>query len=83
MFAMFPLGGVGIIMLLLFFIPFGLLLTAFWIWMLVDAAKNKGLEQNEKIIWIIVIALLHWLGAIVYFFAGRPKQNTAARTQTN
>ncbi len=61
----------------LFFVPFGLLLTAFWIWMLVDAARNQGLDQNERVVWIIVIALLHLLGAIIYFCVGRPKRNLA------
>ena len=77
MFAMFFLGGFEIL-LLLFLLPLGLLSMAFWIWMLVDAARNKGLDQNERVIWIIVIALLHWLGALVYLIFGRPKQNLVA-----
>jgi hypothetical protein len=67
------LGGIGILFAL-FFIPLGLLSTAFWIWMLVDAAQNRGLDQNERIVWVIVVALLHFLGAVIYFFAGRPKR---------
>lgn len=77
MFAMFSLG-VGEIFLLLFFLPVGLLFTAFWIWMLIDAAQNKGLDQNERVVWIIVIAVLHWLGALIYLIFGRPKRNLAA-----
>jgi hypothetical protein len=75
MFAMF-LGGFEILFLL-FFLPLGLLSTAFWIWMLVDAAKNPGLNQDERIVWIIVVALLHWLGGVIYFFFGRPKRGLA------
>lgn len=77
MFAMFFLG-VGEIFLLLFFLPLGLLLTAFWIWMLIDAAQNKGLDQNERVVWIIVIAVLHWVGALIYLIFGRPKRNVVA-----
>ena len=70
----FLLGGLEIV-LALFFIPLGLLFMAFWIWMLVDAAKNKGLDQSERVVWIVVIVLTHLLGAIVYLCFGRPKRN--------
>ncbi len=73
MFAML-FGGFELLFLLFFFLPLGLLFTAFWIWMLVDAAKNPGLDQNERIVWVIVVALLHWVGGAVYFFFGRPKR---------
>ena len=73
MFAML-FGGLEVLFFL-FFIPLGLLFSAFWIWMLVDAAKNKRLDQTERIVWILVIALLHLLGAIVYLAFGRPKRN--------
>jgi hypothetical protein len=76
MFAMF-FGGLEIL-LLLFFLPLGLMSLAFWIWMLVDTAQNRGLDQNERVVWIIVVALLHLLGAIIYFFVGRPKRKLAA-----
>jgi hypothetical protein len=76
MFAML-LGGLGVLFAL-FFLPLGLLSLVFWIWMLVDAAKNPGLDQSERVVWIIVVALLHVLGAIIYFIFGRPKRKLAA-----
>lgn len=76
MFAIFLLGGLEILFLL-FFIPLGLALTAFWIWMLIDAAQNRGLDQNERVVWIIVVALLHWLGALLYLIFARSKRNLA------
>ncbi len=75
MFAML-FGGLEIL-LLLSLLPLGLLGTVFWIWMLVDAARNRGLDQNERLVWIVVVAVLHLLGAIIYFFAGRPKRKLA------
>jgi hypothetical protein len=60
-------------LIFLFIIPFGLAFLAFWIWMLVDAAQNKGLSDGERTAWVIIIALVHLLGAIIYFFVGRPK----------
>jgi hypothetical protein len=81
MFGMFFLGGLELL-LVLFLLPLGLLSLAFWIWMLVDAAQNRGLSQDEKIIWIIVVALLHFLGALIYFFFGRPKRKLVAPIYT-
>ncbi len=77
MFGVFLLGGMEILFIL-FCIPLGLALMAFWIWMLIDAAQNRGLDQNEKIVWIVVIALLHWLGALLYLIIARPKRNLVA-----
>jgi len=45
--------------------------VAFWIWMIVDAAKRTFKNDAEKIIWIIVIVLANWLGALVYFIVVR------------
>jgi hypothetical protein len=73
MIAMFNIGGTEIL-LLLFLIP---LAMAFWIWMLVHAIRNKGLSDSERIAWVLVIALVHFLGALIYFFAGRQKARVA------
>ena len=51
----------------------GLLIFAFWIWMLVHAITNKGLSDTEKIIWVLVVIFLHFLGALIYFFLGKPR----------
>jgi len=51
----------------------GLLVFAFWIWMLIHAITNKGLNDTEKIIWVLVVIFLHFLGAIIYFIFGKPK----------
>ena len=55
-----------------------LVLFAFWVWMLVDCLKNDGLVGNEKIIWVLVIIFTHFLGAVIYFFVGRPKRAPTA-----
>jgi len=50
-----------------------LLLFVFWIWMLIHAITNKGLTDTEKTIWVLVVIFLLFLGALLYFFLGRPK----------
>lgn len=69
------LGGGEIILILavLVMLPLAVASFAFWIWMLVHAAQNKGLSEGEKIAWVLIIALVHFLGALLYFFIGRPK----------
>ena len=68
-------AGAGIIGLLLLLVVavVGLACFAFWLWMLIHAIKNKGLTDTEKIMWVLVILFLHVLGALIYFFIGRPK----------
>lgn len=61
------------ILFLLFFIALGVLAFVFWIWMLIDAIQNPGLSSTEKIVWVLVIVFLHFLGALIYFFVGRQK----------
>jgi len=60
----------------LFFIPIGLALLAFWIWMLVSAIQNRGLTEGEKIGWVLAIVFLHALGALLYLLIGHPKRHT-------
>lgn len=61
------------LLLLLLIIPIALAMFAFWIWMLVHAIQNKGLTDGEKVGWVLAIALVHFIGALLYFFIGRPK----------
>jgi hypothetical protein len=54
-------------------IAIGVLACVFWIWMLIHAIQNKGLNDGERIVWVLVVLFLHFLGALIYFFVGRPK----------
>jgi len=64
---------IGLLFVLAFF-AIGIGGTVFWIWMLVDCAKNEPREGNDRIVWVIVIALTHLLGATIYYFARRPER---------
>lgn len=63
-------GIIGLF-LLLCAIAFGILAFIFWILMLVNAITNSRLSGTEKIVWVLVIIFLHFLGALIYFFVGR------------
>jgi hypothetical protein len=75
MLGLFMLGGgeIVLILMLLFLVPLGLAAFAFWIWMLIDAIKNQRLTDGQKIAWVLVILFLHFLGALIYFLAGRSR----------
>ena len=72
MFAGIVAAGLGLVFLI-FIWGLAALAFVFWIWMLVHAITNKGLSDVEKIVWVLVVLFLHFLGALIYFFVGRPK----------
>lgn len=63
--------------MVMFLLPFvGLLLFAFWVWMLVSALKNEPAGE-DRIVWILVIILTGPIGALIYAFMryrSRPRQ---------
>ena len=44
----------------------GIVLFVFWIWMIIDCAKRKFRNNIEKIVWILVIIFVNWVGALAY-----------------
>jgi hypothetical protein len=52
----------------------GVLGTVFWIWMLVDCATKEPDIGNQKIVWVVIIALTHLIGATIYYFVRRPQR---------
>lgn len=63
----------------LLIISASLLSTAFWIWMLMDCIRRISGGDNRQMGWLIVVALTHGIGALVYFCFGR---RSAATTQS-
>ena len=59
--------GIGFFVFIMVFV---VAILAFWIWMLVDCVQREfsPQEQNSKIVWILVIVLAGWIGALIYFF---------------
>ena len=57
-----------------------------WIWMLVDAVQvpdDRFFKTGTKITWILVVALAGGIGALIYYFAGRPTPETRAWIKAN
>jgi hypothetical protein len=74
------IAGFGVLLVIMLLAGISLALTAFWIWMLVDAIQNKGITDGEKIGWVLAIAFFHFIGSLLYLFIGRPKRNTPLTT---
>jgi hypothetical protein len=71
------IGGLFGLMALLLGAALSLAGFAFWLWMLIHAITNKGLADGEKIVWVLVIIFLPFIGSLIYFFVGRPKGHSA------
>ncbi len=67
-------GSVCLIPFLIYFGIYGaicgavLVFIAFWLWMLVDCLKREFKKSDEKVIWILVILLAQFIGAVIYYF---------------
>ncbi len=55
--------GLGFVELLIVGIILGLF--AFWVWMIIDCV-TKETDQNQKIVWVIILALIGFIGAPLY-----------------
>ncbi|GCE45783.1 phospholipase D-like protein [Thermosporothrix hazakensis] len=69
----------GLVMFLFFLLVFAviailsILLVVFWIWMLVDCLKNRGISDTMKLLWVVLMILFSPIASFVYFFTDRKK----------
>jgi hypothetical protein len=60
------------------FIMFWLVIVAgmmiLWIWTLIDCINNEPSEGNDKVVWVVVIAAMNWIGALIYLIVRRPQR---------
>ena len=59
------------------FLLIGIAVFVFWLRTLIDCLNNETPENNTKLIWILVIVLLGWLGALIYILVRRPQRKAA------
>lgn len=65
-------GGIlaGVFVIWGIMVVVGIFLFVFWILMLVDVFKRTNWKQeSDKTLWIILVIILGYLGAIIYYFA--------------
>ena len=57
----------------IFWFIFGIGGFILFLWALIDVIRREFPNQNEKILWIVLIILIGWLGPILYLAMGRKK----------
>ena len=58
---------------------FSLAAVALWVWMIIDCANH---QVEDKPMWLLVVILGNWIGALVYYFVCRKKRLAAASAKT-
>ena len=62
-----------------FFLVIGLLSIAglvLWIWALIDCVQvpdDSRYQSGNKLVWVLIIVFLNWIGAVLYLVIGRPR----------
>ncbi len=51
-----------------------LLLLVFCIAMAIDCFRNSRWQGSAKVLWLLFIFFVPWIGALTYFFLGRPQR---------
>ena len=62
--------GVSELIIIVFFI---IAPAALIVWAIVDLFKRNSSSDTNKLIWVLIIVFVPFLGAIVYLAAGRRK----------
>jgi hypothetical protein len=70
------------VLLVLLVAVLALAATAFWIWMLVDVLRRPDQQfaaaGQNKVLWVLVVAFGHLLGALIYLFVARQELDRVA-----
>lgn len=48
---------------------------------LIDILKSE-FKGNDKLIWVLVVLLLNFFGAVIYFFIGRKQKTQTTKVHT-
>ena len=52
-----------------------LILSVVWVIALVNLCSRRDIDVHSKISWVVIVVVLHFIGAIIYFIWG-PKSET-------
>ena len=61
-------------LVILMFLAIGLGGLILWIWTLIDCITNESDQGNDRIVWVVVIAVAQLIGAMIYLVVRRPKR---------
>jgi uncharacterized membrane protein len=60
------LGGSEIMLVLVL----GIIPLIAWIWTLIKIIRSDFKNPNDKLMWVIIVCILGFIGAIIYFIWG-------------
>ena len=63
-------GGFAVSRLPAGFAVIAIVMAVFWLWMLVDAIASP-MDSGTKVLWVLLIVFLGFLGALAYAVMGR------------
>jgi hypothetical protein len=66
--------GMGELMVLMMILLIAAVGLGFWIWALVDCVTKEPPQGNDRLMWILIIALAGWIGALIYVLVRRPQR---------
>jgi hypothetical protein len=66
--------GTGLTLIHILLLGVLALFMAFWIWALIDCATKETDEGNTKVVWVGIILVASWIGALIYLFVRRPQR---------
>ncbi len=73
--------GIGILIIWGIMMIVGIFLFVFWILMLIDTFKRTNWKQeSDKTLWIILVIVLGYIGAIIYYFAVKRPLDKGGKT---
>lgn len=52
----------------------GLLCTLFWIWCIIDIVTGEFKKDTERILWLLIVILLPFIGSLLYVTIGRKQR---------
>lgn len=59
--------------MMIFWVIFSIVGFALFLWALIDVIRRQFPNQNDKILWVILIIVLGIIGPILYLLIGRKK----------
>ena len=68
----------GVILVSLTVVPLSIVAFVLWIRALLHCVRNRNLSESSRIVWVVVICLTHFIGAVLYFLFGRGSPESVA-----
>lgn len=65
-------------MMWLFMMGLIVALIIFWIFMIIDCVKRDFPGDSDKTLWILILVLAGYIGAIIYYVVIKRKQDSAS-----